>query len=190
MEKSDSENVLGQSQQALRHQVVRSLLKEIIQGVLPAGTRLVTSKLSFRFGVSATPIREALVELQQSGGVELLHHRGAVVKPFGRKEVRDFYDVRKLLECEAVRLACPHVDNALLSKLKGDLERLVERCGEDDGKWISNVFGIDQRIHQMTIDHCATSDSSPRSNALRSSARRSATSWNTIVRSTKLACSP
>ena len=109
----------------MRHHVVQRLLKAIFSGELAAGTRLIASKLAARLGVSATPIREALVELEQSGIVELLHHRGAVVKPFGRDELREFYAVRRLLECEAVRLACGHVDYEVLSLLQGDLERLI-----------------------------------------------------------------
>ena len=46
-------------------------------GRIDAGHTLVTNRLAVRLGVSATPIREALVELEQSGIVELLHHRGA-----------------------------------------------------------------------------------------------------------------
>jgi len=146
----------GPSQRCpLRHLIVQSLLKGIIGGELTAGTRLITSKLAARFGVSATPIREALVELEQSGNVELLHHRGAVVKPFGRKEIRDFYAVRRLLECEAVLLACRRVDHELLSSLRTDLEQLV---GETDGsqeKWVKDFFAVDRRIHRVAIEHCS-----------------------------------
>lgn len=139
---------------ALRHHVVQRLLKAIITGELTAGTRLITSKLAIRFGVSATPIREALVELEQSGIIELSHHCGALVRPFGRKEVRDFYAVRRLLECESVRLACSHVDDELLSSLRSDLQRLIDDSGSSEDKWTNDLLGVDRRIHGMTIDHC------------------------------------
>jgi DNA-binding GntR family transcriptional regulator len=49
---------------ALRHRVVQRLLAAIVAGKLSAGTRLVAKRLAERLGVSATPIREALVELE------------------------------------------------------------------------------------------------------------------------------
>ena len=143
------------SRRALRHHVVQCLLKAIIQGELGAGTRLITNKLAIQLGVSATPLREALVELEQSGIVELLHHRGALVKPFGRAELRDFYAVRRLLECEAVRLACGHVDDELLSLLRCDLERLLVESGESHEKWVADWTALDQRIHSMPVEHCS-----------------------------------
>jgi DNA-binding GntR family transcriptional regulator len=50
---------------ALRHRVVQRLLAALVAGKLSAGTRLVAKRLAERLGVSATPIREALVELEQ-----------------------------------------------------------------------------------------------------------------------------
>jgi DNA-binding GntR family transcriptional regulator len=142
------------SRRALRHHVVRSLLKAIINGELTAGTRLITSRLAVRLGVSATPIREALVELEQSGVVELLHHRGAAVKPFGRKELRDFYVVRGLLESEAVRAACGHVEPELLHMLRCDLERLTGESG-DTTRNGPEICAVDHRVHLMAVEHCS-----------------------------------
>ena len=142
------------SRGALRHHVVRSLLKAIINGELLAGTRLITSRLAVRLGVSATPIREALVQLELSGIVELLHHHGAVVKPFGRKEVRDFYSVRGLLECEAVRLACGHVRPELLQWLHSDLDRVIGESDNDRDRLVQDITAVDRRIHRMALEHC------------------------------------
>jgi DNA-binding GntR family transcriptional regulator len=156
MDANDSGNPLGPlSRGALRHHVVQRLLKAIIRGELAAGTRLIANKLAAQFAVSATPVREALVELQQSGIVELQHNRGALVRPFGRKEVRDFYAVRRLLECEAVRLACGHVDHELLSLLKYDLERMAGPPVDGQEKWVKDFVALDQRVHGVAVDHCS-----------------------------------
>jgi DNA-binding GntR family transcriptional regulator len=138
---------------ALRQRIVQQLLRAIVKGELSAGTRLVANRLATRFGVSATPIREALVELQQSGIVELLHNRGAVVRPFGPPELRDYYAVRRLLESEAVRLACGQVDHELLSLLRFDLERIARQTGDEE-KWCDEFLAIDQRIHAMGTENC------------------------------------
>jgi DNA-binding GntR family transcriptional regulator len=140
---------------ALRHQIVKRLLEAIILGEFPAGTRLIASKLATRYGVSATPIREALVELEQSGVVELLHHRGAVVKPFGRNDLREYYSVRGLLEGEAARLACGRVDPNILNVQRSEVERLLARSDNDDlEKWVKDLLMVDSRIHLMLVEHC------------------------------------
>src|SRR5947208_15561401 len=89
-----------------RQTVVESLLAEVCQGRLRAGGHLVTRELAERFGVSHTPIREALVALAGIGIVDLLPNRGAVVRHVRADEVREICEVRCVLECEATRCAC------------------------------------------------------------------------------------
>ena len=55
---------------ALRHSIARQLLEALLRGELPAGTRLVAQKLAKELGISATPVREALLELKVFGVVE------------------------------------------------------------------------------------------------------------------------
>jgi DNA-binding GntR family transcriptional regulator len=95
-----------------------------------------------------------MVELEQSGIVELVHHRGAVVKPFGRGELRDFYHVRGLLHCDAVRLICGHVSEASLETLRGEIKRLRGEPGHD-GRVAKDIFLVDQCLRQLLVEHCA-----------------------------------
>ena len=62
--------------------LAHELQVEIITGRIPMGTRLRQEDLAARFGVSRTPIREALRQLQAIGLVEQLGHRGALVRSF------------------------------------------------------------------------------------------------------------
>src|SRR5438094_6037561 len=105
----------------LRRQViVRAVLTDIFHGNLRAGQRLVTDSLANRFSVSHTPIREALIELRGMGVVDLLPNRGAVVRKITAQNVRDVCQVRKVLECEAVRGAARRVDRPKLEALSAD----------------------------------------------------------------------
>ena len=63
-----------------RQLLVQSLLTEVFEGRLRAGQHLVTQDLAARFGVSHTPIREALIALAGIGIIDLLPNRGAVVR--------------------------------------------------------------------------------------------------------------
>jgi DNA-binding GntR family transcriptional regulator len=153
MNDRDREQAPSVSRTALRHHVVKRLLVKIICGEIGPGTRLIANSLAYQLGVSATPVREALVELEQSGVVELVHHKGAVVKPFGRSELRDFYHVRGLLHCDAVRLACGRVAEPSIEGLRGEIQRLRGEPGHD-GRLVKDVFQIDRRIKQLLVEHC------------------------------------
>jgi DNA-binding GntR family transcriptional regulator len=78
---------------------------EIMTGEIPMGTRLRQEDLAARFGVSRTPIREALRQLQAIGLVEQLGHRGALVRAFTPAECRNVFLVRAELEGLAAQRA-------------------------------------------------------------------------------------
>jgi DNA-binding GntR family transcriptional regulator len=78
--------------------LARELQAEIVTGRIPLGARLRQEDLAARFGVSRTPVREALRQLQAIGLVEQLGHRGALVRRFTAEECRNVYLVRAELE--------------------------------------------------------------------------------------------
>jgi DNA-binding GntR family transcriptional regulator len=137
---------------ALRHEVAKRLLASIYRGQLPANTRLVVQKLAEQFGISATPVREALLELEVVGIVGSCHNRGAVVKPFGPEQLRDIYHVRRILEGEAARCACGRIDATLLTQLKQDMLQLIR--GNSELGWSSAVMESDLRFHTLIASHC------------------------------------
>jgi len=135
-----------ESRRALRHEVVRLLLLEIFRGHLPPGTRLITLKLSKQLGISATPLREALVELEAIGMVDISHNRGAVVAAFGPAELRGIYQVRRVLETEATRCACGRIDRELLEAFLDDMREYAERPSKS-ASWLKAVMDADARFH-------------------------------------------
>src|SRR5271168_5216366 len=86
-----------------RRTIVQALLTEVFEGRLRAGQHLVTQELAERFGVSHTPIREALIALEGIGIIDLLPNRGAVVRQLTARDIREVCAVRRVLECEAAR---------------------------------------------------------------------------------------
>jgi DNA-binding GntR family transcriptional regulator len=139
---------------ALRHDVVVKLLDYIFQGVLPTGTQLVIRKLAVQMGVSATPIREALVELESIGVVQFVHNRGAIVKPFDSQQIREIYHLRRILESEAARCACGRIDPKDLQELKLNMRKLLEASGEENAAWSEQAMAMDRHLHQMIASHC------------------------------------
>ncbi len=139
---------------ALRHDIMRRLLRAVFQGDLPNGTRLVAKQLSDRFGVSPTPVREALVGLEYAGVIEIQHNRGAVVKPFGREQLREIYHVRWTLESEAVRNACGRISPTVLEECRDEMQRLVLVLADGDGEGLAEVAAADDRFHGLLATHC------------------------------------
>ncbi|MDT0319167.1 GntR family transcriptional regulator [Streptomyces millisiae] len=82
--------------------VLEHLTRAILTGVLEPGSPLVENELAARFGVSKTPVREALKTLAGRGLVVMSEYRGAWVRTVDAAMARSVYDVRLLLEPEAL----------------------------------------------------------------------------------------
>ncbi len=82
-----------------------ALLAEIRDGQLAPGDRLRETELAHRFGVSRTPVREAIRQLEADGLVTHLPRVGATVRKLEYSEVMELYEMRVVLECAAARMA-------------------------------------------------------------------------------------
>jgi DNA-binding GntR family transcriptional regulator len=87
----------------IRARVERALGARIAAGVVPVGTLLTVPVLADEFGVSATPVREAVLELQRRGFVQPARNRGFVVTPVDPAHAEHVAAVRELLEPPAMR---------------------------------------------------------------------------------------
>jgi DNA-binding GntR family transcriptional regulator len=137
-----------------RQTIVQSLLADVFQGRLRAGEHLVTQELAERFGVSHTPIREALITLAGIGIINLLPNRGAIVRRVTPHEVREVCQVRRALECEATRSACGRIDLAELNALAGDLRSMIARRPRAGMRFIEEARAVDSRLHDLIAESC------------------------------------
>jgi DNA-binding GntR family transcriptional regulator len=83
--------------------VLDAIKRAILSGELPQGQPLVETDLADRLGVSKTPVREALKTLAGAGLVTMSPYKGAAVRVIDAAQARHLYDVRLLLEPEALR---------------------------------------------------------------------------------------
>lgn len=101
--------------------VHEALREAILDGELRSGMRLREEELARRFGVSRTPVREALQQLAAEGFVDISPHRGAVVAQLTVEDILAIYIVREVLEGLSARLAArratPEQANRLLAIL-------------------------------------------------------------------------
>ena len=89
----------------IRVRIASELRKAIYAGEYKSGDELSLTDVAAQLGVSRTPVREAFQELESEGLITLRMNRGAVVNTIDRKFVRDIFEIRRLLEADAVERA-------------------------------------------------------------------------------------
>ena len=147
---STNEEGLGATRQTA-HEFVRSVLRRaILNGELGSGSRLVQAELAAMLDVSTTPVREALRDLATEGLVQFDPHRGAIVSELSAEDVRDIYEIRRVLEPLAMRQAVPNVSDALLARLRKLHQGMLDEPYSVD--WVDR-----NRVFHMAVYETAAS---------------------------------
>jgi DNA-binding GntR family transcriptional regulator len=108
---------------ALVDETAAAIRARIMSGDIPIGAQLRQAELAKELGVSRTPVREALRQLQTGGLIEVVPHRGAVVRVPAPWDVRETYEVRAELE----GLACERV----VARITGDGLAALREANEE-----------------------------------------------------------
>jgi DNA-binding GntR family transcriptional regulator len=120
----------------------------IVEGALAPGSRLNERELCARFGISRTPLREALKVLAREGLVDLLPNRGARVARLEAKDVADMFDVMGALEALAGKLAAPRITETELHEIRAlHYEMLAAHARRD----LPAYFRRNQAIHEAIL---------------------------------------
>ena len=137
----------------LRDEIAYKLAKEIASGKIFPGEKLTEISLSKRFGVSRTPLREALMLLEKQGFVEYFKNAGATVRKIGEGKLLEIIDVCAVLEGRAIELALLNeninqTDIVHIEALQESMERFVEE-GDYANYIICNI-----EFHEFFIKKC------------------------------------
>jgi len=122
---------------------------KIVTGKIPSGTRLTEEKLAGEFGVSRTPIREALRMLERDRLITVARGRGASVVSLSRQEVIDTYQCRGTLRGLACRLAAERITPESLARLHRILDALEEAISDED---VGAIFSCTVRFNQVIAE--------------------------------------
>lgn len=127
---------------SLRGKVFNTIREDILSGKYEENEELREVTLGNELGVSRTPVREALRQLELEGLVKIIPNRGAFVTGISQKDVCDIYAVRSVLEGLCVRMAAEHLDEEIIEELdeilmlsefyltKGNMEQLTAMDGK------------------------------------------------------------
>jgi len=122
-------------------QAARVLREAILSGEIPSGGRLKQLQLAGQLGISRTPLREALMKLEQEGLIEVLPGGGLRTALLNLDEAVELYDVREVLDGLAARLAAQRSTEPGVRELERHLARMEEaRDRQDAHRWF--VFHV------------------------------------------------
>ncbi|MBA1336009.1 MAG: hypothetical protein HPY66_1828 [Firmicutes bacterium] len=130
----------------LKEQAYNMIRDAILRGDFPPGKIVSNQKLSQWLGISHTPIREALIELQQNRMVIIHRGKGTEIAPLSGKDVLEIFEMREALEAKTHELAIDRVNNAQLKELEELFDDQIEQF---KNKRKIEFLDIDRQFHLL-----------------------------------------
>ncbi len=132
----------------LHDELTARIRDQINEGELAPGTRVPERLLCERFGVSRTPLREALKVLASEGLLELSPNRGATVSRLTVEDVEEVFPVMGALEALAGELACAHITEEELAEIRALHYQMVLHYTRGERP---AYFQLNQAIHEKIL---------------------------------------
>jgi GntR family transcriptional regulator, carbon starvation induced regulator len=132
---------------------------DILSGALAPDSRLGIADTAARYGVGATPLREALSRLAARGLVNAIGQRGFRVKPISRDDLADIVRIRTVIEREALRLSMAAGDSAWEGEIVAALHRLKRHVAENPRVFLEGEAEFDalhKGFHTALIAACGS----------------------------------
>ena len=143
---------LVENEPASLHEDLLNQLRDFIVEHLQPGIRVPERELCEKFGISRTPLREALKVLAAEGLIELMPNRGARVRQFTEADIKSLFEVISGLDFVAGRLACERISDAAIA----EIERMhLEMYTHYLRRELADDFRLNQNIHQAIVDAAA-----------------------------------
>ncbi len=119
----------------------------IVSGEMPPGRMYSAPTLAARFGVSATPVREAMLNLEKRGFVETVRNKGFQVTGVSERELREIVAIRRMLEAPAMRTLAGRFPAEREPELRGLADEIVRGAGSGDlGRYLEAGLAFHLRL--------------------------------------------
>ena len=135
---------------ALYEEVAEGLRQRIFQRELEPGSWIDELKLAEEYGISRTPLREALKVLAAEGLVTMKLRRGAYVTEVSEKDLSDVYHLLSLLESDAAGVVAVHASSAQLATLEA-LHAELEAAARPGHVDREHFFAVNERFHMQLL---------------------------------------
>lgn len=148
-----SENIANQiPKHTLSDFAYEMVKKDIITGYLVAGDKLNIPTLVDRYGISATPIKEALTILSGEGLIDNVSRRGYFVKEISSTEIEDLFELRLMMELYFISKASESVSTSLVlqNKFEKNIEENLKLAKTyTDVEDYYQVYELDRQFHEL-----------------------------------------
>ena len=134
---------------SLRGRVFNRLRENILYGKYKKDCELREVTIAKELGVSRTPVREALRQLELEGLVKVIPNKGAFVVGITKKDIEDIYQMRSVLEGLCAKCAAENITKEQLNMLD-EIIYLSEYYAQKDQK--EQLFELDNRFHSTLYD--------------------------------------
>ena len=141
----------GYGEYSLSNRVFQKLRDDILNGVYKENDELREITLGKELGVSRTPVREALRQLELEGLVKIIPNKGTYVTGISTKDVQDIYKIRSLLEGLCARWATEHIDQKGIDKLE-EIIMLSEFHSKKESS--DQMVVLDGKFHEILYKSC------------------------------------
>lgn len=139
------------SVQSLKEQVYNYLREQMQKGKLRAGSVINMDETCAKLGVSKTPLREALLQLEMEGFVTILPRRGVIVKGLTLDEIRNSYDIIGALEAKALEASFPQLKGAALKSMEALIDGMEKALASDN---FDLYYERNLRFHDAYLQPC------------------------------------
>jgi GntR family carbon starvation induced transcriptional regulator len=143
----------------LAERATQRIEADIVRGALAPNARLGIAETAARYGIGATPLREALSRLAARGLVNAIGKRGFRVQSISRDDLADIVRIRSVLEREAIRLSIVAGDGAWEGEIVGALHQLKRYVTENPkgfGEGEPTFDTLHKRFHASLIAACGS----------------------------------
>ena len=130
---------------SLRDRIGKSLSAAIISGELAPGTLVSVPSLATQFDVSATPVREAMLDLEQRGFVASVRNKGFRVTEVSEQDLREIVELRQLIEAPAMRSLAGRFPMETMPQWRAIAKRIAEHAES------ANLTGFIESDHDFHL---------------------------------------
>jgi DNA-binding GntR family transcriptional regulator len=137
---------------SLAQQIENALREDILSGKLVPGQRISIGSVATRWGISVTPVRDAVMRLKSIGLVRVAPRRGVFVADCDRQTFKNVFEVRIALECLAVESAAHRIPEKELNRALATYREARMRLSRDGDR--SFMIEHDHLVHDLILRHC------------------------------------
>ena len=138
------------SSESLTETAYHAIKEEIVSCRLAPGEPISIERFTGELRLSRTPVREAVLRLEKEGFIEIRPRMGTFVSHLELREIQEMYEVQRILESQAARLAAGSIPHGRLERIEIELRRYSDPADAD----LVAMSEAGERLHRLIVESC------------------------------------